>query len=636
MLGNDVISFNESVLFVVLSFFFLFVIFSLFSSVRFLTFFLTGVFFISIGSLAINEITDSELALRFDKSYDLGDSYVFTILEINNTNKKWNKVFGLINFVKSKNKVIECKEKVILFIESATDTLRIGDNLSLNTDLNKIKNKGNPGEFDSEYFYKGKGIDKIGFVSDQAYIKLNNSISWLNKLALNSRDYLGEILNKHFKGQELALAQALILGDRSFLDPDTTTDFGNSGAMHVLAVSGLHIGIILQLILFILKLFSKFLSRYKALIIALLLIWIYTFISGLSASVLRATFMFSVLAISQINGKNYNAINSLFFTCFVLLLINPLFLFDIGFQLSFLAMIGIFWFYRPVSKWIFIRNRWLRKIWEGTAVGLAAQFVTVPLTLFYFHQFPNYFILTNIGLMFSTGLILGFGMFVFSFYWLKFFGKLAVYILSIILFLTLYFVSFIDDLPGSVATGFQLHWSFVLVSFFLIIFIYTFRNSSQRFLMVFYLIGFVFVFYSVIKRFDSLNRKEICFYNHSKSLFSIKYENNIFCFYDRDISELDKIKFTLNSYSKIYPGKITYLSLKVKDWKLQKKGLFVEVNHLKNGFKISLNNKKYFLRNRKSIVEIESQVICLPWILPVNKSELTLNNGAIFFQLKIK
>ena len=79
-----------------------------------------------------------------------------------------------------------------------------------------------------------------------------------------------------------------------------------------------------------------------------------------------------------------------------------------------------------------------------------------------------------------------------------------------------------------------------------------------------------------------------------------------------------------------------YLSLKVKDWKLQKKGFFVEVNHLKNGFKISLNNKKYFLRNRKSIVEIESQVICLPWILPVNKSELTLNNGAIFFQLKIK
>ncbi len=627
--GIDLMSLSESLIFVGVSFLFLIVSFYYFSSIRLLSIAIVSLFFFTIGSLSINLIFKSDLQLNFENSYHLGDSYRLKVIEVNNSNKKWNKVISEISWLKSTDSVIQCKESVLLYFD--VDSVKVGDVLTLNADLYKIKNKGNPGEFNSEYYYWGKGIDKIGFVSSKGFIRLGNSIPWLIKWSLESRDYLASILQKYLKGQELALAQALILGDRSFLDPETTIDFGNSGAMHVLAVSGLHIGIILEMILFLLQLFSKFLSRHQSLVIALILIWIYTFISGLSPSVLRATFMFSILAISQLNGRNYNTINSLFFTCFLLLLVNPLFLFDIGFQLSFLAMLGIFWFYRPVSNWIFISNKWIRKIWEGTAVGIAAQFVTVPLTLFYFHQFPNYFIFTNIGLMFSTGLILGFGMFIFAFYWLKYLGKIAVFILSIVLFLTLEFVSFIDDLPGSIATGFQLHWLVVFISFLLIISIYLFRNSNGRFLITFYLIGFLLVIFSVINRFNSMNKKEICFYNDSKALFSVKFEDEIFCFYDRKVHELDKVKFTINSYSKIYPGNITYCSLFENDWKIKKKGLIIKVNHLKHGFNVKVNGKNYFLKNRKSTFLIHSKVVSLPWIDPVLNSELTLKNGALHF-----
>ncbi len=501
----------------------------------------------------------------------------------------------------------------------------------MNSPLTRIKNKGNPGEFDSEYFWKSKGITKIGFVPNKAFIKLGNSISWIDKWTLNSRNYLGGILNQHFKGQELALVQALILGDRSYLDYETTSAFGNSGAMHVLAVSGLHIGIILQMILYLLKGFSKLISKKQALIIALIIIWVYTFISGLSASVLRSTFMFSVLAVSQLSGKTYNQSNGLFFTGFILLVLNPFFLFDIGFQLSFLAMVGIFWFYQPISKIWFIKNKWLRKVWEGTAVGLAAQITTVPLTLYYFHQFPNYFILTNIGLMLSTGLILGLGMFIFAFHWIKYIGKFAVLLLLIVLIFTLQFVSFIDQLPGSTATGFTLNWTIVIISFCLIISFHLFKSYSSTLKIGLFIITILVCSFVIHDRYLNLKKNEVCFFNHSKLTFTLKKENNIYCFYDGDSTDLKKIDFLTKSYQKLYPGKIQYCSIKNRDWNLNSKNLELSIKKLKQGRLISLNNTSYYVKRYEndSTNNLNSKVILMPWLKKENRYEYALNKGGI-------
>lgn len=143
-------------------------------------------------------------------------------------------------------------------------------------------------------------------------------------------------------GKNLAIALALILGDKSLIDSEITASFTNTGAMHVLAVSGLHIGIIMQILMVVFSQFPRFISKRKAIFTVVVLMWFYAFITGLSPSVLRAVFMFSVLVVAQLMGKNYSAINTLFFTGFVLIFINPFTLFDIGFQLSFLAMLGIF------------------------------------------------------------------------------------------------------------------------------------------------------------------------------------------------------------------------------------------------------------------------------------------------------
>jgi hypothetical protein len=296
-------------------------------------------------------------------------------------------------------------------------------------------------------------------------------------------------------------------------------------------------------------------------------------------------------------------------------------------------MLGIFLFYKPISNWLFFKNKWILKIWEGTAIGLAAQFVTVPLTLYYFHQFPNYFILTNIGLMFSTGLILGLGLFVFSFSWLKYFGKLSIFLMSAVLFLTLFFVSFIDGLPGSVATGFVLTKSIVAFSFFIIFSIYLLRKSSENLLKVLFISAFSLVFLSVYKRNENLNLSEICFFNQSKSTFIIKDKMDAYCFYDGEKKDLDKCKFTVESYLKLYPATVQYFSLKGLDWELKKSNLAVTVNRHKEGVLIRINKRKYFLKNRKSTKFNDGKVICLPWVKTVLKSDLSLRYKAYRFFL---
>ncbi len=135
------------------------------------------------------------------------------------------------------------------------------------------------------------------------------------------------------------------------MDQEIRTSFGATGAMHVLAVSGLHIGIIAQVLLFLFQFFSKLISRRNAVIFIVILLWIYALLTGFSPSVVRAVFMFSVLILAQEAGGNYSPINTLFFTAFILLLINPLVIYDIGFQLSYLAMLGIFSLYQSIAAW---------------------------------------------------------------------------------------------------------------------------------------------------------------------------------------------------------------------------------------------------------------------------------------------
>ena len=206
---------------------------------------------------------------------------------------------------------------------------------------------------------------------------------------------------------------ALLLGQRQDISDELTANYSKAGAVHILAISGLHVGIILVLLSFVLKPLER-VKRGKLIKLVLIIsfLWFFAVLAGMSASVTRAVTMFSALALGQFFNKKNAVEQSLVFSMFIIVLWKPIFLFDIGFQLSYLAVFGIIWI-QPL-----VYNAWTPKLyiaakgWQLFTVSLAAQIGVLPLSLFYFHQFPGLFFVSNLLIIPFLGVILGIGIIV--------------------------------------------------------------------------------------------------------------------------------------------------------------------------------------------------------------------------------
>lgn len=199
------------------------------------------------------------------------------------------------------------------------------------------------------------------------------------------------------EGQDFALVSALLLGSKDFLEKDIIQEFSNAGAIHVLSVSGLHVGImyvVADKMLFFLKRGRR--SRKLHQILIIVSIWAYAFITGLPSSVIRAALMFSLIAAGKMFKRSSESYNILAVAAFLQLWINPYEITQVGFQLSYLAVLGIFAFYKPFNNSINPFNKLFSWIWSVLAVSMAAQLATFPLACFYFNMFPVYFLLTNL------------------------------------------------------------------------------------------------------------------------------------------------------------------------------------------------------------------------------------------------
>lgn len=583
--------------------------------------------FLLTGCLLVQNRIGQESQV-LEESYQSGDLLMVKLSDIGSSDKEWKKMTGDIQSVYTKRTILSTHTPVVLFINSENFGCETGDLILVSSDLLKIENAGNPGEFDAENYWSKKGFKYMMFVGEDQYkIIEHEEVSWFTEKLSSLRNYLRSSLEENLKGKELAIALALILGDKSLLDSEITTSFTNTGAMHVLAVSGLHIGIIMQILMFFLSKFSKLLSRKNAVIIVVIIMWIYALITGLSPSVARAVFMFSVLAFAQLTGKNHNSINSLFFTAFALMLYDPLTLYDIGFQLSFLAMLGIFLFYRQIEQVIFIENKWLRKIWQGTAIGFAAQLMTTPLSLYYFHQFPNYFVLTNIGLMASSGLILGLGLFMFSISWWTWFARIGGVVLTFIIYLSLAFIEWVEVLPGAVAYGFEVSIWLVFILAWLILYLFLLAKNRKQ-IIISLSIGMILLSFIVFKRYENNTVNELCVFNARQVIVTVRKNDQLFCFYKAKKRDEQKVKFIVAGYLKLHPAKVHYYPLNERNWSIRSSSLILSTKSNNGSILFSLNGKNYsiLLSEYSQQYDENSITIGMPWIdFTVDHS---LQNGA--------
>ena len=487
------------------------------------------------------------------------------------------------------------------------------------TKFHPIANKNNPGELNAINFWKTKGITHVCYLKDIDIFEVKRfQDNWIDSQLAQLRNKLSQVLKNELNGSNLAIAQALILGDKSLLDQETRNSFGATGAMHVLAVSGLHIGIITQLLLYLFQFSSKLISRRNAVFFTVLLLWIYALLTGFSPSVVRAVFMFSVLILSQETGGNYAPINVLFFTAFILILFNPYVIYDIGFQLSYLAMLGIYTLYKPIAAWYITKNKILNYLWQGSAIGFAAQAMTVPLTLFYFHQFPNYFALTNLGIMGISTVAMGFGMGIFILHYIPFIGKVASFILATSLWLMLRFLQWVEHLPGSVEYGFNVPLylvPFLMLAIFLII--VTDSSSTKWKLSSGLFIGLLCVI--SYNRYEQHKESHICFFNNNQFAMAIKIKSQIVVIYDwKNAKKTDQLTNLISNYTKYYPGNVTFFPLKKENITLQIGNNKLNVNKEKYGKLITVNNKEYRLIKTEDYFvnnTTTKNTLFMPWII---------------------
>jgi competence protein ComEC len=310
------------------------------------------------------------------------------------------KVQAIVSSVRTQGKWIDCKANILLyFSKDHFPSFNYGDVLLVKGAPRRVPGPANPEEFDYRRFLSFKNIYHQQFVKTGDAVRIGyNPPSWLEHFALLSRTWADEALKKKISGQrEKGLASALVLGVTDGLDDELLTAYKATGTMHVLSVSGLHVGIVYGLVLFLLRpLNKKKFGRWIVAALSIIILWAYAFVTGLSPSVLRAVTMFSFVALAIPAGRRTNIYNTLAASAFFILWYDPFLIMSVGFQLSYIAVLGIVYMQPALYNLWDPTNRLWDEVWKITCVSIAAQLATLPLGLLYFHQFPNYFLLSNL------------------------------------------------------------------------------------------------------------------------------------------------------------------------------------------------------------------------------------------------
>ena len=363
--------------------------------------------FFTLGLINFQLRQPENLNRHYAKFHDGSNSEVIQlkITRILKSNSRFHKFFAKV--VRFDNE--ETQGKILLSIPKDSISPVLVDDLLLGYGkLDTIKGPLNPYQFDYRKYLKHQGVHHQLTLSRGEILSVKKGGTTPIGLANRIRTFLIQKLSEQPIGdQERAIIQALLLGERNSIEKDLQSQYAAAGALHILAVSGLHVGI---LFLMLSRLFSPLerLRKGKSLkiVLIILMLWCFALLAGLSASVVRAVTMFSLFAIADSLRRPTNGFNTLFLSFFILLIANPSWLFHVGFQFSYLAVFFILWV-QPKLYELYIPKYFLDKqIWSILTVTLAAQIGIAPLSIFYFHKFPGLFFLSNLVILPFLGIIL--------------------------------------------------------------------------------------------------------------------------------------------------------------------------------------------------------------------------------------
>ncbi len=365
--------------------------------------------FVNIGILSITSKNPQNQRRHYTKFVNSENNTVLRISKLLKPNRAYNRYEANVIELNGQNvlgKVLLNAKK-----DSIDKVLNIDEILYTSNLYLDIQGAMNPYEFNYKEYLKHQHIHHQLTIESKNFVVLGpGKISFKGAAHSLRRRINRELGRYNFADNELSIINALLLGQRRDISKRQFQQYRDAGAIHILAVSGLHIGIILLFLNFLFQPIEKFKKgKWAKLIIIIACLWAYAFLAGLSASIIRSVAMFTAIAIGMALNRPMEVRNSLIISLFFLLLLNPFYLFDVGFQLSYTAVFSIVWL-QPIFSGIWIpKTKLLRYFWNLLMVTFSAQLGILPLTLFYFHQFPGLFFVSSLVIIPFLGIILGLG-----------------------------------------------------------------------------------------------------------------------------------------------------------------------------------------------------------------------------------
>jgi competence protein ComEC len=348
-----------------------------------------------------------------------------------------------------------CSGKLMVYTEpdSSMPGIAAGTIILIHAELRPVGPPKNPAEFDYRTYLQRKGIYHSTYLKKGQWHVTNRqaSFSIMHFAAQLRSALLAKLVINGIQGGQLGVSAALLLGDDSQLSADIRNVYAGAGAMHILCVSGLHVGVVYLVLYSMLGFLKRFRpGKYLLPVLLILSIWSYALITGLAAPVIRASCMISFLIVGNALSRHMNVYNTLAAAALLMLLFDPYALFAAGFQLSYAAVLGIVSLQRPLYNMLYFRYGIPDKIWAITTVSVAAQLGTLPIVLYYFHQFPMYSLLTNLIVIPLSSFIIYAGFLLMFLPSLSYASAVAAWVLGTLLRLMDIGVSFVEGLPHSV------------------------------------------------------------------------------------------------------------------------------------------------------------------------------------------
>jgi competence protein ComEC len=413
-----------------------------------------------------------------------------------------------------------------------------------------VKGPSNPREFDYQKFLLQQQISHQHFIKDSVLILGEINAFPLERFFIELRAKLSTNIQQWITNSRSAqIANALLLGQKKNLERETQAAYSTAGAMHVLAVSGLHVGIIYGFFFLFFKPLQLPLGKRIVFLVSLIgLIWCYAFLTGLSPSVLRSATMFTLMSLALLFNRSPSIFNPVAISAVLLLMFDPLVGFAVGFQLSYAALTGILLFQPLILKIWLPKNKVLEYFWQISSVSIAAQIATFPISVYYFHTFPTYFLIANLVVIPAAFLIMAIGI---PFLLLSLLTDWA-FILGealnqLLIYLNLFIFS-ISELPFAQITQLTIEPWEILFYYALLLLLYAFLTSpsKQRLIMIYGLVS-LFLLVVYVEKFSDKEHRELIVFGNIKGV-AINYFDGVHLYEYYDGVTSQDINFKVSAY----------------------------------------------------------------------------------------